>query len=300
MIDSNAIGPHGRSSGPSRSRLLPTLALVSGLLLAPAFASAQEARKAAIADTATITAIDPEQRRITVGETGETRRIQIEDTTQILVGGERVTLSALEVGDRIAVTASEEGAEPTGLPIANEIEVVIEETAVSAGAQATPHSGEAPSGTGDERTVALRDAQGQPVGEARIVDSPNGILIHAAFHDLPAGEHGFHIHETGRCEPTFDAAGDHLAKEDRQHGLLREGGPHAGDLVNLQVASDGRVAAVVRAPALRLADLEDGDGSALVIHAQPDDYRSQPSGAAGDRIACGVIGAGKSRPSATP
>lgn len=295
MTDSNA------------RRWLHTLAMlvlaVPGLLVASSVASAQEARKAAIADTATITAIDPEERQITVGEAEQTRRFQIEDATRILVGAERVPLSSLEVGDRVVITANHEGAEPEGLPIATAIEVVIEAeagAAVSAGAESTPGPEPAAGASGAERTVSLRNAQGNPVGEARIVDSPNGLLIHAAFHDLPPGLLGFHIHETGRCEPSFDAAGDHLAGGDQQHGLLREGGPHAGDLVNLNVASNGRVAAVVRAPALRLADLEDRDGSALVIHAGADDYRSQPSGASGDRIACGVIAGGKSGDSPTP
>ena len=62
--------------------------------------------------------------------------------------------------------------------------------------------------------------------------------------------------------------------------------------MNLEIAPDGRAQAVVRAPSLRFADLEDADGSALVIHAEADDYRSQPSGAAGDRIACGVVAPG--------
>ena len=203
-IPADTGGRHGRSG----ARTLATLTLVSGLLVAPALASAQEARKADVAATATITAIDREQRRITIGEADHTERFQIDDATEILVGSERVTLSSLDVGDRIVITANKEGTEPEGPPVANQIDVVIEDAAaVSAGAASTTRSGSGPQAAGAERTVSLRDAQGNPVGEARIVDSPNGILIHADFHDLPPGPHGFHIHETGRCEPSFDAAG---------------------------------------------------------------------------------------------
>ncbi len=273
---------------------------IAGFLVAGTVASAQEARKAAVADTATISAIDSEAQRITVGEAGQARHFQVEDETQILVDGARAPLASLDVGDRVVITATEEGAEPEGLPTADVITVVVDDAAVSAGAAAAPSSDAAGRDAGAEREVSLRDGKGNPVGEARIVDSPNGLLIHAEFHGLPPGPHGFHVHETGRCEPSFDAAGDHLARGDQQHGLLREDGPHAGDLVNLKVASNGRVAAVVRAPALRLADLEDPDGSALVIHAGADDHRSQPSGAAGDRIACGVIAGRASGHSPSP
>ncbi len=288
-----------------------------GLVAAASVATAQEARTEAIADTATISTIDLEAREFTIGSGADERRFRVDENTEISSGGETVPLSSLEVGDRIAVSGSHEGADTTGLATASDIEVVIrgDKPTVSAGAQdavaagaasmaGDPASSAAPVATATgpaERTVSLHDPQGRGVGEARVVDSPNGLLIHVAFYNLPPGELGFHVHEKGLCEPDFEAAGEHLEPGNRRHGLLREDGPHAGDLVNLHVAKDGRVQAVVRAPALRLAELEDGNGAALVIHAGPDDYESHPTGDAGDRIACGVIAAGESTtPSPTP
>jgi Cu-Zn family superoxide dismutase len=222
------------------------------------------------------------------------------------------------VGDRVVVSGSHEGPDTEGLVTARDIVVVRDETpAVSAAPQAgvtapadgaataanpaSPASKAADASGPAERTVSLHDPDGKGVGDARIVDTPNGLLIHVSFYNLPPGELGFHVHEKGLCEPDFEAAGGHLEGDNRRHGLLREDGPHAGDLVNLHVASDGRVQAAVRAPALQLSEIEDRDGAALMIHANPDDYESQPTGNAGDRIACGVIATGESaRPSPTP
>jgi Cu-Zn family superoxide dismutase len=138
-----------------------------------------------------------------------------------------------------------------------------------------------------ELTTALRDAQGKAVGEATLRDTPNGVLIRVALHDLPPGQHGFHV---GACEPPFESAGEHLARAGSSHGFRVEAGPHAGDLPNLVVPSSGRVDEEVFAANLRLDQIQDQDGAALVVHAKPDDHQSQPSGDAGDRIACGVIG----------
>jgi Cu-Zn family superoxide dismutase len=297
------------------------LGLVVTLFVAAPGASAQEARTESIADTATISAIDPEARELTVGSGADERRFRVDENTKVEDGGERVPLSSLEVGDRIAVSGSHEGPDTEGLVTARDIVVVRDEKpAVSAGAEASatsatgqthaaamatdpasPNEKAADASGPAERTVSLHDPEGKGVGDARFVDSPNGLLIHVSFFNLPPGELGFHVHEKGLCEPDFDAAGAHLEGGNRRHGLMREDGPHAGDLVNLHVGSDGRVQAVVRAPALRLAEIEDRDGAALVIHANPDDYESQPTGNAGDRIACGVIAAAeRATPSPTP
>lgn len=142
-----------------------------------------------------------------------------------------------------------------------------------------------------EATATLHDAKGAEVGTARVVDTPAGLLIHVDLHGLPPGERGFHVHEIGQCEPPFASAGGHLAPDKKEHGFLDEAGPHGGDLVNIVVPENGRLQAVVRAPALHLKQVLDGDGAALVIHAGPDDYKTQPSGGSGDRIACGVVGA---------
>jgi Cu-Zn family superoxide dismutase len=137
--------------------------------------------------------------------------------------------------------------------------------------------------------------QGQQVGTATVAQTPNGVLINAEIAGLPPGEHGFHIHETGRCDPTtgFESAGGHYAPGGHKHGYLVEGGPHAGDMPNQFVVQDGRLRAQVFNTNITLdsgpATLFDDDGSAIIVHANADDYRSQPSGDAGGRIACAVI-----------
>ena len=141
----------------------------------------------------------------------------------------------------------------------------------------------------------LVDRQGQRIGTAVFQDTPNGVLISVSADGLPPGEHAFHIHETGLCEPAegFSTAGGHFAPGGDPHGFQMPAGPHAGDMPNQFVPADGSLRAHVFNARVRIGpgenSLADADGSALVIHAGADDYRSQPSGAAGDRIACAVI-----------
>ncbi|HET6603516.1 MAG TPA: superoxide dismutase family protein [Xanthomonadaceae bacterium] len=148
---------------------------------------------------------------------------------------------------------------------------------------------------GGPATAELVDAAGKPVGSATLKQTPHGVLITATAEGLTAGEHAFHIHETGQCDPGtgFSSAGGHFALG-REHGFLVEAGPHPGDMPNVVVGADGRFAIEVLNGRVSLepgadGDLFDADGSALVIHAGADDYHSQPAGAAGDRVACGVI-----------
>lgn len=140
---------------------------------------------------------------------------------------------------------------------------------------------------------------GGSLGTVELRETPTGVLVMTDLKGLPAGDHGFHFHEKGNCDPAskFDSAGGHFAAGAARHGLMVQGGPHGGDMPNQHVGADGMLKAQVLNTGVTLASgprsLEDADGSALVIHSGADDYASQPSGAAGSRIACAVIGASK-------
>jgi Cu-Zn family superoxide dismutase len=138
--------------------------------------------------------------------------------------------------------------------------------------------------------ATLKDASGKAVGTATLADTPSGLLIRLNLAGVPAGEHAFHIHAVGKCEaPDFKSAGPHFNPDKTKHGLMNAEGPHAGDMPNLYVPADGKLEIEVLNPKATLTALLDADGSALVIHAGADDYKTDPAGNAGDRIACGVI-----------
>ena len=158
----------------------------------------------------------------------------------------------------------------------------------------------------EDTRIEMINTEGQRVGAATITEGPKGVVVRLNLQEkaagIAAGGHGFHIHEIGRCEPPFKSAGDHFAPHKQGHGFLSKNGRHAGDLPNIHVPASGTLTVEYFVPDVRLKGGEnallDADGSALVIHAQPDDYRSDPSGSAGDRIACGVIGAASDKRSA--
>ena len=139
----------------------------------------------------------------------------------------------------------------------------------------------------------LKDQKGKAVGEVTLTESPEGILIKGTLKGLPAGDHAFHVHETGKCEAPFKTAGGHLNPGGKKHGALSAEGKHEGDLPNIHVGADGKAQFDTFAEGMKLADLMDADGSAVVVHAVGDDYQSDPAGNAGDRIACGVVQAAK-------
>jgi Cu-Zn family superoxide dismutase len=120
------------------------------------------------------------------------------------------------------------------------------------------------------------------------------VLIRLSVKGLPAGERAFHIHAVGKCEPPFTSAGGHFNPGGRKHGLMAAEGHHAGDLPNLHVPASGELVVEVLNPAVTLEkgkanSLFGPEGTALVIHAGKDDYKSDPAGDAGGRIACGRI-----------
>jgi Cu-Zn family superoxide dismutase len=139
----------------------------------------------------------------------------------------------------------------------------------------------------------IEDTTGKKVGEAILEQRDGTVQITATFTGLPPGAHAFHIHEVGRCDPPFESAGAHFNPTGKQHGKDNPAGPHAGDLPNLEVPSSGGVKVDVTVKDISLdggrAGLLDADGAALVVHESADDYKSDPAGNSGKRLACGVI-----------
>jgi len=141
----------------------------------------------------------------------------------------------------------------------------------------------------------FRDSQGTEIGAATLTEEPNGVRIDMNLASLQQGIHGFHFHAVGACDPPgFESAGPHFNPAERAHGLNHPEGPHAGDLPNIEVEAGGTNRTNIVHPMVTLVrgqpnSLLDDDGTALIVHADPDDYESQPAGNAGARIACAVI-----------
>ncbi len=138
------------------------------------------------------------------------------------------------------------------------------------------------------------NAQGQKIGTATIRPSSSGVRINVEVSQLPPGTHGIHIHTVGKCEgPAFTSAGAHFNPISKKHGKDNPEGPHAGDLLNIEVATDGTGKASLSDPNVTLGGgpnpLFQEAGTALVIHEKSDDYKTDPAGNSGARIACGVI-----------
>ncbi|WP_196233089.1 superoxide dismutase family protein [Sphingomonas segetis] len=141
--------------------------------------------------------------------------------------------------------------------------------------------------------MALVNSAGQSVGTVRAWQTAGGVSFRISAAGLPHGIHGLHVHAVGRCDPPeFTSAGGHWNPADKKHGMNNPAGPHAGDLPNVEVAANGVLNATVTLPNATMAALLDADGSALVLHAGPDDYVTDPSGNSGARIACAVIQGG--------
>jgi Cu-Zn family superoxide dismutase len=139
----------------------------------------------------------------------------------------------------------------------------------------------------------LKDAAGKSVGMVNLMETPHGVLMHVKLTGVPAGTHAFHIHATGKCEAPFTTAGGHFNPDAKQHGMLNAMGMHAGDMPDVEVPADGSLTFDVLNPNVTLKPganslFKDG-GTALMLHGGADDYKSDPAGNAGPRIACGVI-----------
>jgi superoxide dismutase, Cu-Zn family len=167
------------------------------------------------------------------------------------------------------------------------------QAAVAAGLLAAGCAG-AVAPTESTARAQLRNAVGQTVGTATFTQTGKGLRVDLEVQGLPPGVKAVHVHAVGRCDPPdFATAGSHFNPQGRQHGAKNPEGPHAGDLPNVSVGADGRgrlestteLLTLQRAP----NSLFDADGSALVVHAAPDDLRTDPTGNSGARIACGVV-----------
>lgn len=143
--------------------------------------------------------------------------------------------------------------------------------------------------------AGLIDTKGNSIGEAHFTEVDGTLTISLRAENLKPGIHGIHLHEKAVCTPPdFKSAGGHFNPTDKEHGFDNPKGYHLGDLPNLKVGEDGKVSVKVTMHNLTLEpgkpnSLLDKDGSALVIHAAEDDYKTDPAGNSGDRIACAEL-----------
>lgn len=150
----------------------------------------------------------------------------------------------------------------------------------------------------EARVVEMKARDGSSMGQIVMSETRAGVLLTIDLNGLtPNGEHAFHIHEVGECDGKFTSAGGHKNPGDKAHGMKHPEGYHAGDMPNLKPDENGTIQTQVMNMKITLAPestdkrftVFDEDGSSIIIHAGADDHISQPSGAAGDRISCGLI-----------
>ncbi len=150
----------------------------------------------------------------------------------------------------------------------------------------------APAAPGAKTTLVTAD--GKSVGQVTLTQAADGLLVKASITGMKPGSYGFHLHTVGKCDkPEFTTAGGHWNPTEHKHGKDNPAGPHMGDLMNVEVAASGMATFEQKIPGAMLQGgdhpLLDADGAAVVLHAGPDDYKTDPSGNSGPRIACGVL-----------
>ena len=140
-------------------------------------------------------------------------------------------------------------------------------------------------------TADLKNGTGETVGKVTLTAAPTGVLMRVEAKGLTPGWHGLHFHEKADCSKSdFTSAGGHThGGGDRVHGLLNPSANETGDLPNLYVDAHGLGVTEVFSSLTTLDKLKDADGSAVLIHAGPDDHTTQPIGGAGARVACAVV-----------
>ena len=146
---------------------------------------------------------------------------------------------------------------------------------------------------GEVVSAMLRDKDGKGLGEVLIATGSDGLMVNVMAEGMKPGTYGVHIHTTGKCDgPDFKSAGGHWNPFAKMHGLESDTGAHAGDLPNLVIAEGGTggLSFTVKHATMRgEGGLMDADGASFMIHAGPDDMKSDPAGNSGDRMACGVF-----------
>jgi len=143
--------------------------------------------------------------------------------------------------------------------------------------------------------VPIINTEGNEIGNVSFMESGDGVTVSIQAEGLPPGVKGIHVHEKGVCTPPdFTSAGSHFNPTHKEHGFDNPKGFHLGDLPNIEVDASGKVSAEVTTAEFTMKpgatnSILDSDGSALVIHEKADDYKTDPSGNSGVRIACAAI-----------